>query len=102
MGMTGELSEEALAQISGASTTPRGSSASSTSRPLASTRGGSSSSSQTNPSSAGTTGRIGSNAQSTSGSKNNVSDTGAASLGYKSGMTVSLAAFMGTAAYLAL
>lgn len=95
-GMTGELSEEALAQISGV---PRAVAPSSATRTLTNTR----MTSNTNSGSASSTGtaRIGSNAQVT-GAKNNVSDTGAAHLGYKSGMTVSLAAFLGTAAYLTL
>lgn len=96
--MTGELSAAALAQISGAAAP---NSASNT-RTLANTRATGSASTSGRASGTGTIPRIGSNAQSTGGVKSNTSDTGAAALGYKSGVTVSLAAFMGTAAYLAL
>ena len=96
-GMTGELSEEALAQISGApaAAVP----ASTSSNRLASTR------SSTLPGlSTGTTpaSGVGANAQATGVKKNVTEETGNAMYGFKNTVSVSLAAFMGTAAYLAL
>ena len=96
-GMTGELSAEASAQINGAILST------SDTRSLSRTTAAAARSTTGTTSTTGTS-RIPANAKITNSASQNVSATGAAasSQNQKMGMTVSLAAFMGTAAYLAL
>lgn len=96
--MTGQLSPEASAQIAG-SIIPT----SASSRTLANTRSTAGLASSGSASATTGTRGIGANAQTTANTTvAKVQDTGAAMTGMNMAKTASLAAFMGTAAYLAL
>lgn len=92
--MTGELSPEASAQINGAILSTSDTRTLTRTTALASGRSNTASTTSTSAA------RVVANAKAT-GAKN-VTDTGAAMSNQQMGMTASLVAFMGTAAYLAL